>query len=315
MLNKGRRFISKLNDTANLAQKVYKKQLDARNGNDAKSPKVLSAKILIELNKKKETIQSFEEVEFQVFSQWGDDGIIQYLIDKIGIRQKTFVEFGVENYTESNTRFLLVNNNWTGLVLDGSEENVDYIKGDILSWGYELYARQSFITRENINKELTDLPFGSELGILSIDIDGNDYYIWKEITTVNPVMVIAEYNSVFGFQQPWTIPYKADFVREQNNRNPLHVFYGSSLPSLCDLAEEKGYSFVGCNSSGNNAYFIRKDRIGGLRALTAEQGFVKSKFRESYNTAGERETSDRLKGHLHGKDVFNTRTGSIEKFK
>ena len=68
--------------------------------------------------------KDLNDYEFKVSSQWGEDGIIQHLINKIEIKNKVFFEFGVENYTESNTRFLLHNNNWKGLVIDGSVENI-----------------------------------------------------------------------------------------------------------------------------------------------------------------------------------------------
>lgn len=90
--------------------------------------------------------------EFKVFSQWGEDGIIQFLIDNIDIKEKTFIEFGVENYTESNTRFLLQNNNWRGLVIDGSEENISYIKNDSIYWKHNIKAECAFITKDNINQ-------------------------------------------------------------------------------------------------------------------------------------------------------------------
>lgn len=88
---------------------------------------------------------------YKVYSQWKEDGIIQYLINNIEIKNKTFIEFGVENYTEANTRFLLVNNNWAGLVIDGSQKNIDYIKKDNIYWRHNLKAECAFITAENIN--------------------------------------------------------------------------------------------------------------------------------------------------------------------
>ncbi len=91
-------------------------------------------------------------MEYQVFSQWGEDGIIQWLIRHIPIKEKRFIEFGVENYTESNTRYLLAGNNWSGLVIDGSEENIRYVKRDSLYWRHNLKAVAAFITAENINE-------------------------------------------------------------------------------------------------------------------------------------------------------------------
>ena len=107
--------------------------------NDCKNIRINIGQIQAQLNAGKQ-IESLSEVEFQVFSQWGDDGIIQYLISKIDIPHKTFIEFGVENYRESNTRFLLLNNKWTGFLIDGSKENIDYIKKDVVSYAYILHA-------------------------------------------------------------------------------------------------------------------------------------------------------------------------------
>ena len=103
------------------------------------------------LNNQKENIASLDEVEFQVFSQRGEDGVIQYIINKIEIPNKVFVEFGVETYTESNTRFLLMNNNWSGLIIDGSKKNINFIKRDFIYWKYDITALESFITKDNIN--------------------------------------------------------------------------------------------------------------------------------------------------------------------
>jgi len=245
--------------------------------------KVLSAKTLINQIESHE-IDSMHKAEFRVFSQFGDDGIIQYLINQIDIEHQKFIEFGVENYTESNTRFLLINNNWTGLVMDGSKANIDFIKKDKIYWKYDLTAVHCFVDKDNINELIAENEFSGELGILSIDIDGNDYWIWSVLTVVNPIIVIVEYNSVFGDKHAITIPYDPTF-----NRAAAHstwLFWGCSLKALCLLADKKGYAFVGSNSNGNNAYFVRKDKLCGLRPLKAESGYVKSKFRESRDTEG-----------------------------
>ncbi|TAH18409.1 MAG: hypothetical protein EAZ08_11735 [Cytophagales bacterium] len=233
---------------------------------------------------KNKTLTRLKDAEFQVFSQFGDDGIIQYLIQQIPIDNQVFIEFGVEKYTESNTRFLLMNNNWRGLVIDGDKENIDYIKEDSIHWRYDLTAVCSFITKENINELFSKNGFTGEVGLLSIDIDGNDYWVWEKIDVVNPIVVVVEYNSVFG-TLPITIPYQEDFVRTKAHFSNL--YWGTSLGALYYLAEEKGYYFVGTNDAGNNAYFIRKDKIGYLSPLSMEEGFTDSKFRESRNEQGE----------------------------
>lgn len=225
-------------------------------------------------------IVNLADTEFQVFSQWGEDGIIQYLISKIPIRNKIFIEFGVQDYCESNTRFLLMNNNWSGLVIDCDHESVESIRSTDIYRRFDLNAVCEFITRDNINLIITKAGISGDIGLLSIDIDGNDYWIWEAITAdvISPSVVVVEYNSVLGKQFALTIPYIEKF-----NRNKAHypnLYYGASLKALCVLAEKKGYVFVGSNSAGNNAFFVRKDLADNIMKVDCESGYVESKFRE-----------------------------------
>jgi hypothetical protein len=223
--------------------------------------------------------------EFQVFSQWGEDGILQHILRDIPVSKKTFIEFGVENYTESNTRFLLVNNNWAGLVIDGDSRNIDFIKRDNIYWRHNLKAEQAFITRENINDLIRHNGMIGEIGLLSIDIDGNDYWVWEAIDVVVPSVVVVEYNARFGPERAVTVPYDPGFVR--SNAHQSNIYYGASLAALCVLGKRKGYSFIGCNSAGNNAFFVRSEaRPADVPELTPLQGFVKQQFRESRDANG-----------------------------
>ena len=223
--------------------------------------------------------------EFRAFSQWGEDGIIQFLIRSVPIPRKIFVEFGVENYTEANTRFLLTNCQWEGLVIDGSAENIAFIKNDAISWRHSLKAVHSFVTRENINQLLRENGLEGEIGLLSVDIDGNDYWVWEAITAVSPALVVVEYNSLFGPERAVTVPYDPAFQRGQAHHS--HIYYGASLAALVSLGRRKGYAFVGANSAGNNAFFVRRDlRPPVLPELTAAEGFVARQFREARNERG-----------------------------
>lgn len=259
-------------------------------------------------------VASLREAEFKVFSQFGDDGIIQYLIRIVQPPVDKFVEFGVENYEESNTRFLLMNNNWQGLVMDGSAANINYIRKDSIYWRYGLTGISTFVTAENIDSLLRDNGFSGRIGLLHIDIDGNDYWVWKAITSTDPDIVIMEYNSLFGPERAITIPYQPDFVRSRAHFSYLYA--GASLTALCDLATEKGYSFVGCNSAGNNAYFVRKTQLGPLRALTPSEGFVQARFRESRSADGALSFADldQQRKLISGLPVINVRTQQTEPF-
>jgi len=273
--------------------------------------KILTARSIIEAHKRLES-NNIQDYEFKVFSQWGDDGIIQFLINKVNIPFTTFIEFGVQDYTESNTRFLLMNNNWSGFIMDGSADYIESIKKRDYYWRHRLTAKAAFVTSENINELIQSTGFHNEVGIYHIDIDGNDYWIWKATTAINPVIVIVEYQSVFGVEKAITVPYKPDFFRTQEHHSNL--YYGASLLALCDLAEEKGYYFVGCNSAGNNAYFVRKDKIGDLKPISAQEGYVMSKFREARDEKGNLLFLDgeERRMFIKGQKVYNTRSQQIE---
>ena len=224
--------------------------------------------------------------EFRVFSQWGEDGIIQRLVRNISIENPVFVEFGVQDYTESNTRFLLSNDNWSGLIIDGDQANIEAIRRSDIYWRHNLKAECRFVTRENINQLIAEAGLHGDIGLLSVDIDGNDYWVWEAITEVSPRIVVIEYNSRFGATAAVSIPYDHAFSRARAHHSM--IYYGASLRALTLLGIRKGYSLVGCNTAGNNAFFVRNDCLpADLSVLTVEQAFVAGKFRESRNADGE----------------------------
>lgn len=246
--------------------------------------RMLTAKSLIHQMKAQGIYERIQEAEFKVFSQFGDDGIIQYLLHHLAIQSETFIEFGVEDYRESNTRFLLLNNNWKGLVLDQDEAAIQSIQRDSLYLLHDLTAAAAFIERDNINQLFTRYGFTGDIGLLSIDIDGNDYWVWDAINVVNPVVVVAEYNSLLGDSHALVVPYDPSFYRTRAHYS--NMYYGASLKAFCLLAAKKGYAFVGSNSMGNNAYFVRQDHLGPLRPLTAQEGYVATKIRETRDPQG-----------------------------
>lgn len=264
--------------------KILYKKLYQKFNYDVHKTLLLNAKILTDINKNKENINSLDEVEFQVFSQRGEDGIIQYIINKIEIPNKIFIEFGVETYTESNTRFLLINNNWSGLVIDGSEKNINFIKNDFIYWKYDIVAKQSFITKDNINSLISQYTDIEDVGLLSVDIDGNDYFVLEAIECIKPRILICEYNSIFGSEKKVSIPYKDDFVR--SNAHYSELYFGASLNAFCFLAEKKGYDFIGTTKAGVNAYFVRKDLSAPFKKYNSINGFNESANRDSKDGKG-----------------------------
>lgn len=224
------------------------------------------------------------ESEFRVFSQWGEDGIIQHLVRHVPIERKVFVEFGVENYTESNTRFLALNDAWAGLVIDGSADHVAYIRNDPIYWSNHIKAECAFITKDNINDLIAKHGLRGDIGLLSVDIDGNDYWVWDAINIISPRLVVCEYNSLFGPTAQVTTPYDPGFVRDGAHYSK--VFYGASISALTALAARKGFTLVAANSAGNNVFFVRNDIVGNLQPLTPQVAYRQSRFREHHDSSG-----------------------------
>ena len=258
---------------------------------------------------------NINDYEFKIFSQHGDDGIIQYLIKNIAVENNVFIEFGVENYLESNTRFLMMNNNWSGFVMDGSSKAMNSLKQQSWYWKYDLVEKAVFISSQNINQLLSDTGF-SNIGLLSIDIDGNDYHILSEIdlSKLNPSIIIIEYNSVFGSERAITIPYKKDFNRTKAHYSNL--FFGASLAAINYAAVKKGYHLVGADLAGNNAFFVRKDLLNEkIKEVSVESAYKESLFRESRNrkySLSFLRGSERLE-LIRGLEVVNVVTNEKEK--
>jgi len=257
--------------------------------------------------------RKLSDIEFKVFSQWGEDGIIEWLVSKIPIDNKFFIEFGVENYNESNTRFLMMNRNWGGLIIDGSNENIEYIKKRDYFWKFDLHPICAFITRENIQElissKLRELNVEKNIGILSVDLDGVDYWILKEITCIDPTIIICEYNSVFGNTIPVTIPYADDFVRQ--NYHYSYLYWGANLKAFEKLFNERDYIYLGSNSQNSNAFFVKKDiankYLGEL--IKNIPMFEVSKIRESRDKNG---NLNYLRGSERLNEIKNMKVINLE---
>src|SRR5262249_38972425 len=139
-------------------------------------------------------LKRLSDAEFKVFSQYGEDGIIEWLVHALDIKRTTFVEFGVENYLEANSRFLLQNRNWRGVIIDASRANIESVQTQDIYWQYDLQAINAFISPGNINSIIAGSGLRGDIGLLSVDIDGNDYWVWDAIDAVSPVICICEYN-------------------------------------------------------------------------------------------------------------------------
>ena len=225
------------------------------------------------------------DFEFKIFSQFGEDGIIQHIVSHIPTINPTFVEFGVETFSESNCRFLMTKDRWSGVVLDGSPANVAAIRASSWFWKHQLTAVCAFITRENISALLADAGAERDCGLLSLDIDGVDYHVLEALADWRPQVLIVEYNPLFGPDAAVTVPYDPAF--ERYRRHPSGSYFGASLKAFADLCERRGYVVLGTSAAGVNAFFVRRELLWpGARALSAQQAWRPPGFRQGRNPDG-----------------------------
>ena len=269
-------------------------------------------KILEELYSTKNT-NKLSDYEWKIFSQWGEDGIIQFLIREVKIKNRTFVEFGVEDFFESNCRYLLMSSDWQGFVIDGSSKNILRLKNSYFYWKHDLQSLAAFVDKENINKLLSQSNFDRDLGILSIDLDGNDYHILKTINVFEPRIIISEFNPYFGTNRAISVPYDPEFYRIDKHYSGL--YFGASIKAIKHLLEEKGYTLVGTGITGGNAYFVRNDLMTEKLSKLAKNSLnFNGHCRESRDIDGNLNFlrgEDRL-NEIKGLPVLNVLTGAEE---
>ncbi|HMD46990.1 MAG TPA: hypothetical protein VKG43_12560 [Acidimicrobiales bacterium] len=203
----------------------------------------------------------FGDIEMRFYSQNGEDGIIQLLVAAVETDTKRSVEICAGDGIECNTANLLVNHGWTGLLVDGGEELVTRGR-EFYEWGPDTFShpptlRRAWVTAENVNQLVREADFDGEIDLLSLDLDGVDYWIWKALDCVRPRIVVAEFNDAWGPNESVTVPYDPQFAWQ-----PGSVYLGASLAAMCKLGAEKGYRLVGTQRYGFNAFFVRDDLAG-----------------------------------------------------
>lgn len=210
---------------------------------------------------------------FQVCSQNGEDGIIQEIFRRIGTTDKVFYESGVGDGTENNTAFLL-SLGWSGFWVDANPRFVRKLEKAGPAGG-RLRHEVAKINRENIVDLLTHLGVPKEFDLFSLDIDQNTWYVWGALGDhFLPRVVAIEYNGVVPPEIEWKVEYDAERVWDGTQN------FGASLKAYENLGRRLGYSLVGCDPFGANAFFVRNDLVGNHFAapFTAENHFEPARF-------------------------------------
>jgi len=227
------------------------------------------------------------DFEFKVFSQWGEDGIINHILTTLGIAKPNCLEIGIENFTECNTRFLAEYRNANLYLVDSSEGARHVIEKTDLKWKSSIEFEQEFVTTENVSEIFGKAmkSFGT-IDLLSLDVDGIDYWLLLELPDLDCSLVVLEYNSIFGADLNVSVPYKDDFHRTREHYS--NQFYGASLTSCIDLMSTRNYSFIGTNRANTNAFFVKnifKQHFSHIVTREIKE-YTKANVRESRDNRG-----------------------------
>jgi hypothetical protein len=203
---------------------------------------------------------------FGIHSQNGEDGILLALVRATATEVTTFAEIGCGT-NGGNSGFLARELGWSGVMVDGSEANLDEIR--LRFHPGRVRVVQAFVTRENVDALLRDNGLEGEIGVLSIDIDGNDLWVWEAVEAVRPRLVVVEYNAYFGPERAVAVPYDAERTYE-----PGSGYYGASLAALAKVSARKGYRLVATEPRGSNAFFVRDDLAADVPSASPADAFA-----------------------------------------
>jgi len=214
-----------------------------------------------ELFARDKVVLSFRDVGFRCFSQTDEDGILLYLLALTGMPTRRAIEICAGSGVESNTANLIVNHGYHALLLDGNLKDVEegraFYRNNKNTRIWPPQYVQKWITKDNVNSTLLENGFSGEIDVLSLDLDGVDYWIWKEINAVSPRAVVLEYQDAWGDEAALTVPYSDNFRAVVIDGYPDYA--GATLPAFVKLGRAKGYRLVGANLYGYNAFFLRDD--------------------------------------------------------
>jgi hypothetical protein len=217
----------------------------------------------------KGTLPAFNATGFKNFSQFEEDGLLLYVLSLIENVKPIFFEFGSDDGINSNSANLHFNHDWTGLFIDANSKAIERGRYFFKKHGNTTVKApvfiESLITRENINELILSGGIQGEIGMMSIDIDGNDYWVWEAIEVITPQVVIIETHNEFGLNDI-VVPYDANYVYPGKHPD----YHGASPVAMRNLAKSKGYRLVGCNELGFNFIFVRENLAPELKEVTVE---------------------------------------------
>jgi len=272
-----------------IKEKIYNFIRNALQLSNTQTKLMLGNIYLNQIRKKYDFIKNLQEAEYKIFSQTGEDGIIDFLLKKLDILNCKFVEIGVGDYSEANTRYIYEKSFSEGLIIDIENNLRDKVSKNINLWKGLLHVENIEINSENINEILDKYNLNANLDLFSIDIDGIDYWVIDNLKPQISKLFVLEYNPTFGHNLEITIPNIKNFNRFKSHYSGC--YYGCSLKAMIKLMDRKGYDFLGTNKLNFNAFFASKNishKFENLKQnLDSLENYSLIKIRDSKNKEGE----------------------------
>lgn len=199
---------------------------------------------------------NISDTGFRVFSQFEEDGLLLFALTMIGMPTKTFLEIGSDDGINSNCANFYFNFGFHGLFIDGNQTAIErgkrFYSKHPHPWMYQPEFLCSKVNAENINDLVSSKGFSGDIDLMSIDIDGNDYYVWRALKAVKPAIVVIETHIEFGYHDV-VVPYDPNYVYPGKHPD----YHGASPVAMVKMAKHKGYRLVGANQRGFNLIFVK----------------------------------------------------------
>ncbi|MGM0588342.1 MAG: hypothetical protein ACQETE_08015 [Bacteroidota bacterium] len=257
MLKKIKRKIKKIIGNA-VVQKIPKPRvIDNRWSSTSKiSQRIFMGQVQNEFHSK--GVVDLSNKGYRVFSQFDEDGILIAIFSVIGEGNKTFIEIGAADGINSNCANFALNLGWHGLFIDGDSSSIakgkEFYQNHHDSFLYPPVFKTAMVKRSNINELIREEGFEGDIELLSIDIDGNDYWIWDAIEVVSPKVVIIETHIEFGYKNI-VVPYDEKYSYPGLHRQ----YHGASVKAMIKLADSKGYKLLASNVYGFNTIYVKAE--------------------------------------------------------
>jgi len=226
-------------------------------------------------------VGELEQQEWSVYSQHGEDGVIQALLQRIPVKHNFVVEFGAyDGIYMSNSRYLIEKQDWNAFLIEADPRFYGKLK--VLYEGHpRVTIQKQFVSVENINQLFRDAGVPKDFEVLSIDVDGPDYYLWEALTEFEPRIVIVEYNSSIDAAKEYVVPEDKIFEWGGTAKE------GASLRAFYNLGLRKGYQPVYSELYGANLFFVHRDVVDSFNidGISPEALYQPPQFGELAGTA------------------------------